>query len=588
MRRVALLVGNSKFGPESGIADLRYPPSDVEALASILSDPEIGRFDRVVPIVEGTRRQILTAWNAVLDEERGGILLFYYSGHGKVSDGGRLFLAASDTTNRLLGSTGVSWASILEMKDDFGYARCCAVLDCCYAGLGASHVKGGSADEHLKTFAEGKGVFFLAASNATAVAREDEALEHGALTAAIVDGLKSGLADMDNDGRVTGPDLFRWCRDFASKRKTHLPVQVNRTEGDDLVIAFSRQRLSTAAVSSAREKLKLLWEHQFLPGDELNTLRQFFSQPAVPIPPPGSLPADFIAYVEQTIDWDEFWRRRRGSATERPATAISQNQTTSTRQGNLGQVPVATSEGEPPKASHRAQRAPPGEETPTEETISTPPSMGSVADIRKDRDWKRWFKAGGMAALLIALAWWMFGVGSPPPPPPEINIRDLTVKATYRSDLYVFKDREECARFSTRLPPSDNGYLAQLELVAEKKSDPFAYCSLYTDAIALWPRWLGPIPPQDGSLGRGQVQGGDFGSSEDSEWIGYTSLSFNFERGRIEKSSRTFEAFLKRLSIKVWLVCGEHRIPEFEREIPAPRTTTRYARVKVDAWQIRF
>jgi uncharacterized caspase-like protein len=94
----------------------------------------------------------------MLDEERGAICLFYYSGHGKISDSGRLFLAASDTRERLLPATGVPFASILEMKEDFGCSRFCAILDCCYAGLGSANIKG-TTDEQLKAFAEGQGCF---------------------------------------------------------------------------------------------------------------------------------------------------------------------------------------------------------------------------------------------------------------------------------------------------------------------------------------------------------------------------------------------------------------------------------------------
>src|SRR5262249_8784654 len=296
MRRVALLVGNAKFAERSGIAQLRFPAADVEAMASVLSDPEVGRFDRVESLIDESRETILTALNTILDEERGATFLFYYSGHGKVSDRGRLFLAASDTKDRLLPATGVPFAEILETKDDVGCSRFCAVLDCCYAGLGSGNIKG-SADEQLRSFADGTGVFFLGAANATAVAREDANLAHGILTAAIVDGLKSGRADVDNDGRITGPDLFSWCRDFAVKRGTHKPVQLNRVADDDIVIAFSRRRLLPAKIEAVREKLKWAWDHKLLPADELKRLQDYFWDPSSAVtPPPKSLPADFLAY----------------------------------------------------------------------------------------------------------------------------------------------------------------------------------------------------------------------------------------------------------------------------------------------------
>jgi uncharacterized caspase-like protein len=238
MRRVALLVGNSVFAQDPGIASLRFPTADVTALESILLTPEIGRFDRVQTLINASRHDVLVSLNKLLDEERGATVFFYYSGHGRISDGGSLFLATNDTTDRLLPATGVPFASILDMKDEVGCRQFCVVLDCCYAGLGSVNVKG-SQEDRLKAIAGGKGVFFLGAANATSVAREDPALGHGVLTAGIIEGLKSGLADVDRDGRITGSDLFAWCRDFANRHQTHRPVQVSRLIDDDLVIAFS-------------------------------------------------------------------------------------------------------------------------------------------------------------------------------------------------------------------------------------------------------------------------------------------------------------------------------------------------------------
>jgi len=98
MRRVALLVGNSTFAPDSTISDLRFPPADVSAMSSLLGDPEIGRYDRVISLIEKRSDEILIALNQMLDEERGASILFYYSGHGKPSDDGRLYLAAQHHT----------------------------------------------------------------------------------------------------------------------------------------------------------------------------------------------------------------------------------------------------------------------------------------------------------------------------------------------------------------------------------------------------------------------------------------------------------------------------------------------------------
>jgi len=306
MRRVALLVGNSTFAPDSTISDLRFPPADVSAMSSLLGDPEIGRYDRVISLIEKRSDEILITLNQMLDEERDASILFYYSGHGKPSDDGRLYLAASNTTQRLLPATGVPFASILQMKEAYGLSRFAIILDCCFAGLGSTDIKG-SEDDQLKAYVEGRGVFFLGAANATTTAKEDTRLGHGVLTGAIVSGLESGSADVDGDGRVTGPNLFAWCRNFAEKRGDHRPVQVNRVIDDDLVIAFSIRRLSPETIERVRTKLQLAWEHRLLPPDDIDQLRRHFLEPSVvSLPSPKSLESYFLAYAEGKMDWEQF------------------------------------------------------------------------------------------------------------------------------------------------------------------------------------------------------------------------------------------------------------------------------------------
>jgi MFS family permease len=304
-------VGNSRFGAGSGIADLKFPRLDVEELAVILSDPKIGSFQRVEVLIEKTKDEILSSVANVLDDERGATIFFYYSGHGKVSDSGRLYLAASNTTERHLPANGVRFDSIIEMKDDFGCGRFCAVLDCCYAGLASDAMKG-SKEDQLKSLVQGKGVFFLGAANSTTAAREEEHLGHGVLTAAIIDGLSTGKADIGNRGRITGSDLFAWCRDFAVSHNAVRPIQVNKVEGDELVIAFSSRRITTETIQRVHSALTLCWEHRMLSLPELEQLRTYFARrDNVAVPAAGSLEHDFLEYADGKIRFDELLGRRR-------------------------------------------------------------------------------------------------------------------------------------------------------------------------------------------------------------------------------------------------------------------------------------
>ena len=55
-RRRAILIGNQRFGPESGFAELRGPHNDVDALEAILTDPARGGFELAAPVLKDAPR----------------------------------------------------------------------------------------------------------------------------------------------------------------------------------------------------------------------------------------------------------------------------------------------------------------------------------------------------------------------------------------------------------------------------------------------------------------------------------------------------------------------------------------------------
>jgi len=269
--RVAILIGNRTFEPSSGLEPLKYPERDVIDLAAILRDRDIGRFDVVIPIIDQPSLQIKLAIEKMLKQNLGAFVLIFYSGHGRVSDSNRLYLAARDTQEDLLVATAVRFDDIIEMKENTGHSRVGIILDCCFAGLGQDAVKG-SAEDQVKAIVSGKGIFFIGASSSIQHAKEDDSLAHGLLTAAIIDGLKGGKAARDNDGTIKVSDLFDYCRAFMSTRAKQIPVCLNKIDGADIVVSFSRPKLSDTDLEAIRAKLKLCRDHQLLFESDLKRL----------------------------------------------------------------------------------------------------------------------------------------------------------------------------------------------------------------------------------------------------------------------------------------------------------------------------
>ena len=305
--RVAVLIGNRTFEPDSGLAGLKYPALDVEAVAKLLRDPEIGRFDEVTTLVDEPSGTIKLAVERAFKRNPGAFVLIYYSGHGKVSDASRLYLAARDTHEDSLVATAVRFDDLIEMKESAGQARVGVVLDCCFAGLGQADMKGGGEGDELNAISGatkevvgrvgGKGIFFIGASGSTQPAKEDEVLGHGLLTAAIVDGLKGGDAARDNSGAIRVSDLYAHCAGFIATRGKQRPVWSNKIEGEELIFAFAKPKVDATELAAIREKLKLCRDHRLLETADLRRLDAWFSRDPVPVAKKNSFEARFVRFA---------------------------------------------------------------------------------------------------------------------------------------------------------------------------------------------------------------------------------------------------------------------------------------------------
>jgi tetratricopeptide (TPR) repeat protein len=214
-RKLALIIGNSVY-EDKDLARLTAPQVDVKALAEVLRDPTIGSFDEVSSIIDESvtvvRRAIARFF---ADKKRDDLLLLYFSGHGVLDDQGRLYLALRDTERDLLSGTAMPARFITEEMDRSYSQSQVLVLDCCQSGAFARGTKGttGASVGTASVFeGTGSGRVVLTASDATQYAWEGNRVtgqaEHSVFTHHLVQGLKSGDADLDFDGHVTLDELY--------------------------------------------------------------------------------------------------------------------------------------------------------------------------------------------------------------------------------------------------------------------------------------------------------------------------------------------------------------------------------------------
>ncbi|MEV8442280.1 P-loop NTPase fold protein [Actinosynnema sp. NPDC051121] len=219
-RRRALLVSTGEF-TDGRLRPLPSARADGEALAAVLSDPDVGGFDvewLAEPTADRARRAIASFFR---DASRDDVLLFYYTGHGLKTDDGVLHLAAADTESSLLSATAIPATFLSDVVGQSRAANAVVILDCSYSG------------SYLEVGRIAVGQAVLASSRRTEYAFESvEGGRPGSrFTAVLLEGLATGNADLDGDGLVEIRELYSYIHDGMRSSDTQTPVMSSTLAG---------------------------------------------------------------------------------------------------------------------------------------------------------------------------------------------------------------------------------------------------------------------------------------------------------------------------------------------------------------------
>jgi uncharacterized caspase-like protein len=263
-RRSALIVATSQYR-DSRLAALEGPGEDAEALRTVLANKAIGGFDVRVALnsrVETLRR---TLEGFFADRARDDLLLIHFSGHGLKDDDGQLYLAAADTQIDRLLSTGIDAAWVNRLMNRCRSERIALFLDCCFAGAFTTGMtrRVGMDTAGVKEQFTGSGLFVITASDAMQYSFEGgrqvgQPPEPSPFTKALVDGLRSGEADRDEDGHVSINELFDYLEDrIRETSPSQTPTKSAFNQVGDWVIAQSTRAPSVRLLPAAvQQQLK--------------------------------------------------------------------------------------------------------------------------------------------------------------------------------------------------------------------------------------------------------------------------------------------------------------------------------------------
>ncbi|MHB6908290.1 caspase, EACC1-associated type [Streptomyces sp. DB-54] len=210
-RREALLIATGTYDDQT-LSTLRSPEQDCAGLAEVLANPGIGAF-RTEQLRDAPAHQAMRAIERFfLNRSRNDLLLLHMSCHGIKDDEGHLYFAARDTDRDLPASTAVPAAFLRDRMDRCRARTIIVLLDCCYSGAFLPGAKG-DGRIHVRDELGGHGRAVLTATNRTEYAWEGKHIESTApqpsrFTGALIEGLRTGAADLNGDGRITVTELY--------------------------------------------------------------------------------------------------------------------------------------------------------------------------------------------------------------------------------------------------------------------------------------------------------------------------------------------------------------------------------------------
>lgn len=211
-KRIALLVGMTAY-PDDRLA-VTATSQDIRTLVDQLRDPENGRFDRVVPLLNQTAVELQLGIANFFEQEMASddLILFYFAGHSLIHHQ-NIYLATADTfTEEYLDATTVE-VDFVRRRLNACPAQQVVLLDCDFSLVGAT-------DRHTNGF-EMLTSAFQAETRAVIVAPQ--------LTGPLLDGLV-GPADTNQDGTITFAEL-------AAYAQAHLPETDPPSHASHIVLA---------------------------------------------------------------------------------------------------------------------------------------------------------------------------------------------------------------------------------------------------------------------------------------------------------------------------------------------------------------
>ncbi len=276
--KVAVLVGVNRYPAQGNLPHLSFATEDARQLGGTLD--RLGYQVEILLDRHATRQELLRRLSrlAIRFQERDGLLLFFFSGHG-FSTSDTQYLALYDTRLGELETTAVSLQDLIQSLTHTGAQRRVLLLDACRndpdararaTGLmrfkppQSATPRGLNSKNAPSTNGEGNAIFYSTKDGE--LSYESLTIQRGIFAHFLQEGLEGGAA-IPGDGRITFHSLSTYTIERVRGYSTQGSIQVPYTSGErtgEFVLLGPRRRWHTE--SAIDMKLRYVPAGTFMMG----------------------------------------------------------------------------------------------------------------------------------------------------------------------------------------------------------------------------------------------------------------------------------------------------------------------------------
>jgi ribosomal protein L7/L12 len=240
-------MATSQYGRDPELTVLPSVVEDAAGLREVLAHPQIGNFS-VTTCLESSSQDCRECIEDFFSEGlRDELLLLYITGHGVKDADGELYFAVQNTLTSRLRATGIASSFIKDVAKRSKARGIVTILDTCFSGAFASRDPKGAQVGVAEHFRESRGRVVITATDSFQHALGsqtslDQRVRPSLFSSHVIQGLKTGEADVDGDGEVSSKDLY----DYVLARMQGSGLRPQRWEfGCDLHLAASPRASAT-------------------------------------------------------------------------------------------------------------------------------------------------------------------------------------------------------------------------------------------------------------------------------------------------------------------------------------------------------